>query len=150
MTVSTPVFVSIWVAAFLAWVSLATQYRTKWRSQLERLASDIRSYNARNGLDQSVRREALARDMRNPIRNEHIREFAENNDIAPDEYVNELEEALNHPKRLFWAISLHFVILILILTGFTYFMPWGVVPTMVYLPALYVLLAVSAALYFHL
>lgn len=150
MTVSTPVFVSIWVAGFLAWVSLATQYRSKWRSQLERLASDIRSYNARNGLDQSVRRKTLARDMRNPFRNEQVREFAANNNIVPEEYINELEGALNHPQRLFWAISLHFVILILILSGFTHFMPWGVVPTMVYLPVLYVLLAVSATLYFYL
>lgn len=150
MTVSTPVFVSIWVAAFLAWVSLATQYRTTWRSQLESLASDIRSYNAKSGLDQSVRQSALASDMRNPFRNEHIREFAENNNITIDEYVNGLEAALNHPQRLFWAISLHLVILILILLGFTYFMAWGVVPSMVYLPFLYILLALSAALHFYL
>lgn len=148
MTVSTPVFFSIWVAAFLAWFPLAYQYRSEWKSQLQEIGGEIRSYNARNGYDQSVSREALARDIRNPFRNEDIREFAENNHCNPEEYEKELEQVLENPQRLFWAVSLHFLTLILILSGFTYFAPWGVIPVIVYLPLLYILLGFSVAFLF--
>ena len=50
----------------------------------------IRSHNARNGYDQSVGREDLARDLRNPRKNENLRQFARNNDISFREYKSEL------------------------------------------------------------
>ena len=148
--VSTPVFFSIWVAAFLAWFPLAYQYRSKWESHIQELSGKIRSYNTRNGYDQSVGRESLARDIGNPLKNKKIQEFAENNNRRTGAYQKELNQALENPQRLFWAVSLHFFTLILVLSGFTYFAPWGIVPAIVYLPVLYILFALSAALYFFL
>jgi hypothetical protein len=97
-----------------------------------------------------VEREALARDIGNPFKNGKIQEFAENNNRRAEAYHNELNQSLENPERLFWAVSLHFLTLILILSGFTYFASWGIFPAIVYLPVLYILLALSTALYFFL
>jgi len=79
-----------------------------------------------------------------------IQQFADENNTSTEAYETELNQALNGPQRLFWAISLHILTLILILSGVTYFASWGIVPIVLYLPVLIVLLAVSGVLYLYL
>jgi len=150
VTISTGTFISIWVAAFLAWFPLTYRYHSKWGSHVQKLGDEIRSYNTRNGYDQSVGRKELARGIAIPFRSMKIQQFADENNTSTEAYETELNQALNGPQRLFWAISLHILTLILILSGVTYFASWGIVPIVLYLPVLIVLLAVSGVLYLYL
>lgn len=148
MTLSSSAFLQLWGGAFIIWFALSPRYYSKWQSQLNDLGSEIRSFNA-GKYDQSVGRYKLAKDIRVPFRHGHIDEFAENNGVEPSTYKNELLTHLGSPHALFWALCLHFFNLFLILSGFSYFTPWNVIPIGIYVSAVYVVLAANIVLYWH-
>lgn len=150
MTLSSTIYFGAWTPALLAWGALSYEYYGKWRNQLEELGDKIRSHNARNGYDQSVGREDLARDLRNPRKNENLRRFAMNNDILLREYKSELYKHVGNPEVHYWSVVLHAVGLAITFSGISYLTPWGILPPEIYLLIVYGLLVASFALYWYL
>lgn len=150
MSLSSAVYFGVWTPALLAWGTLSYEYYGKWRYQLDELGDNIRSYNARNGYDQSVRREDLARDLRNPRKNENLKQFASNNNMSIEGYESKLHEHVGNPEFQYWAVVLHAVGLIVVFSGISYLTPWGILPAEIYLLVVYGLLVVSIFLYWRL
>jgi hypothetical protein len=142
-------FLAAWGPAMLAWLGLGYQYQKKQENRIEDLASQIRDYNARNNYDRSVSRDTLARDFYNPFETEKLREFTNNNSISVNKYESEIYEELGNPQQLYWTIKFHIFGILLTFSGITYWLPWGFVPTQVYLFILYLLLGISVLLYFY-
>lgn len=150
MTLSPTVYFGAWGTALLAWAALSYEHYSKWQNQLEELGDKIRSHNARNGYDQSVGREDLARDLRNPRKNNNLRRFATNNSISFRRYRTELHENVGNPELHYWSIVLHAIGLAVTFSGITYLAPWGLLPAEIYLLIVYGLLVVSFVLYWYL
>lgn len=149
MTLS-PVYFGVWGTALLAWAALSYEHYGKWQSQLEELGDKIRSYNARNGYDQSVGRDDLAQDLRNPRKNNNLRRFAENNNISLNRYKSGLKERVGNPELHYWSVVLHAIGFTVTFSGITYLAPWGLLPAEIYLLIVYGLLMVSFALYWYI
>lgn len=150
MTLSPSVYFGVWGTALLAWTALSYEHYGKWQSQLEKLGDKIRSHNARNGYDQSVGREDLARDLRNPRKNSNLRRFAENNNFSLSQYESELKESVGNPEVHYWSVVFHAIGLTITFGGITYLAPWGFLPAEIYLLIVYGFLIASFALYWHL
>lgn len=151
MTLSSSIFGTLWGTAVLAWLALSYQYKRKRKGKISQLGDEIRSYNARNGYDQSLGREALASDLSIPFISSHnIRRFAENNGVSVEEYQAELESHTGHPTAISWAIFVQILGVIYTLGGFSYFTEWGFIPPTIYLLLNLVLLGFSFFLYWVL
>jgi len=150
VTLSPTVYFGVWGTALLAWAALSYEHYGKWQSQLEELGDDIRSYNARNGYNQSVGREDLARHLRNPRKNSNLRRFAENNNISLSQYKSEFKESVGNPELHYWSIVLHAIGLVVTFSGITYLAPWGILPAEIYLLIVYGIFVASFALYWYL
>lgn len=150
MTLSSTAYFGVWGTALLAWAALSYEYYRKWRRQLGELGDSIRSHNARNGFDQSVSREDLARDLRNPRKYENLRRFAENNNITLSQYRSELHENIGNPEIQYWSVVFHAIGLSVTFGGITYLAPWGLLAAETYLLIVYGLLVGSFALYWYL
>lgn len=150
MTLSPTVYFGVWGTALLAWGALSYEYYGKWQNHLDELGDEIRSHNARNGYDQSVGREDLARDLRNPRKNSNLRRFAENNNIPLNKYESELKESVGNSEVHYWSVVFHAIGLAITFGGITYLAPWGLLPAEIYLLIVYGLLVASFALYWYL
>jgi hypothetical protein len=147
VTLSPSVYFVAWTAALLAWGGLSYEYYGKWQSQLGELGDKIRSYNAQKGYDQSVQRKELARDLRNPLKNQNLRQFTKNNNITISQYRAELHENIGNPEWHYWSVVLHIIGLVTTFGGITYLAPWGILSAEIYLFIVYGLFAVSITLY---
>lgn len=150
MTLSPTVYFGVWGTALLAWAALSYERYGEWEGQLEELGDDIRSYNARNGYNQSVGREDLARHLRNPRKNSSLRRFAENNNISLSQYRAGLKQSVGDPELHYWSMVLHLIGLAVTFSGITYLAPWGLLSAKTYLLIVYGLFFVSFALYRYL
>lgn len=149
MTLSLTNFLAVWGTLVLAWAALLFQYRTKWDVQLEELSAEIRSYNAPR-YDQSVGKESLAKDYRVPTKRSNLDQYARNNKIEPDEYINELRDNVGRLDYLFWAIAFHVTGLLLIGLGFTVIADWEIIHEVGYLVILFLWISTSWMLYWLL
>lgn len=149
MSLSAPAFLGVWGTATLFWLGLLYQYHSKWGEVLEECATNIRSYNARNGYDLSIDREELARDFLYPFHNQDIKDFAENNGISADLYRKELDEAIPKP-HLRWAFLFHILGLIYTFSGISYLTPIGFLSPVQFLYSVVVWFLVSLVLYLSL
>ena len=150
MSVPPTVFFGVWGTAILAWLGLVYKYRNKRDDRIEELASQIRPYNARKNYDRSVSRDILAEAFYDPFKTEDLRKFTNNNNVSVSDYKSEIYEELGNPQWLYWVVKFHIVGTLFTLSGITYWLPWGIVPTQIYLVILYSLLAVSLILYFYI
>jgi len=150
VTLSPTVYFGVWGTALLAWAALSYEHYRKWQNQLEELGDEVRSYNARNGYDQSVGREDLARHLRNPRKNSNLRRFAKDNNISLSQYKSELKKSVGNPELHYWSIVIHAIGLAVTFSGITYLTPWGLLPAEIYLLTVYGLLVLSFALYWFL
>jgi len=150
VTLSPTVYFGVWGTALLAWAALSYKYYGEWQIQLEELGDKIRSYNARNGYDQSVSRKKLARHLRNPRKNSNLKKFAENNNISISQYRTDLKQTVGNPEVYYWGAVIHAIGLIVTFGGITYLAPWGLLSAETYLLIVYGLFMISFALYWYL
>lgn len=150
MTLSPTVYFGVWGTALLGWAALSYEHYGKWQSRLEELGDGIRSYNARNGYDQSVGRKDLARDLRNPRKNSNLKQFAENNNLSLKQYKSNLKEKVGNPELHYWSVVLHAIGLAVTFGGITFLLRGGLLPAEIYLLIVYGLLLVSLALYWYI
>lgn len=150
MTLSPAVYFGAWGPALLAWCALSYEYYGKWQNQLEEIGDEIRSHNAYNGYDQSIGRENLARDLRNPWKSNNLRQFAENNNISFSQYKAELHGSVGNFEIWYLVVALHALGLLFTFGGITYLAPWGLLPAEIYLIIVYSLFIASFGLNWRL
>lgn len=149
MTLSTGAYLTFLGTALLFWLGLLWRYYSKWEDTIESLAQEIRLYNARNGLDQSVDKEDLARDYLLPQQDSNLRELAQKNGKDYRSYQSGLREAIEQPK-LFWAVLFHVFGLLYTFSGVTYLLPGGFISGPSFLGSVVVLFLVSLGFFFIL
>jgi hypothetical protein len=130
-------------------LGLLWQYYSKWDDTVGSVAQEIRLYNARNDLDQSVDKEDLARDYLIPYCDSNLRELAQNNGKDYHSYQTGLHEGVAQPK-LFWAVLFHILGLLYTFSGVTYLLPGGFISGPWFLASVIVLFLVSLGLFFTL
>lgn len=142
MTISPTVYWAVWTASFLAWGTLTYQYLDHLRIQRDSLAEEIRSFNARNGIDQSVDKEDLALDILVPLIDGNLVRCASNNGIEYTEYRDDLYENIGRPKVI-WGLIFHILGIVFTISGITAMFPGGFISGGLYLIAVYLFFALS-------
>lgn len=142
MTISPTVYWAVWTASFLAWGTLTYQYIDRLRIQRDTLAADIRAFNARNGVDQSVDKEDLALDILVPLRERNLVRCASNNGLEFTEYRDNLYENIGRPKAI-WGFIFHVLGIFYTISGISALLPGGFIPGGLYLITVYLFFTLS-------
>lgn len=149
MTLSTGAFLTFFGTALLFWLGLLWQYYSKWNKIVDSVAHEIRLYNARNDLDQTVDKEGLASDYLLPHRESNLKELAMKNGKDYENYITELRDSVEQPK-IFWGALFHALGLLYTFSGVTYLLPGGFIPGSWFLGSVVALFLISLGIFFIL
>jgi len=147
VTLSKSVYWTLY-AAGIGWASLlAINYRSLWDRKRKEIGDEIRSFNAKNGYNQSVGREKLARALLNPFSTKALEDFSKNNDIEYSSYHAKLRRNIDTIMHLRLVAGIFAAGIILSLFGLSNISSQSLISREFYIILLYLTLGVNTILY---
>ena len=146
--VSPVVFFGIYIPLLVGWWRIYSRFKTEKQKLVDKYANKIREYNSMNNIDNSVSKQALARDFLSLTSDSSIDRICRENKLEKKKYIKELRKSIGLPNARLLPLLL-IPSFLYVFFGVSYFLPGGIIPADWYLISSIIITVFSGGVSMH-